>query len=79
MPPAQPGSQAGEVNKETSPNGTMARRVASSSKRPIADVITWASDGSFQYADIGKLIPADVPKLQAAVRRLKQAGNETQS
>jgi hypothetical protein len=58
---------------------TMARRVASSSKRPIADVITWASDGSFQYADIGKLIPADVPKLQAAVQRLKQASNETQS
>jgi hypothetical protein len=58
---------------------TMARRVASSSKRPIANVITWASDGSFQYADIGRLIPADVPKLQAAVRRLKQVGNEAQS
>lgn len=58
---------------------TMARRVASSSKRPIADVITWASGGSFQYADIGKLIPADVPMPQAAVQRLKQASNETQS
>jgi hypothetical protein len=58
---------------------TLARRLASSSKRPIADVMTWASDGAFQYADIGKLSSADVPKLQVAVRRLREAANEAQS
>lgn len=58
---------------------TMARRLASSSKRPIADVMTWASDGTFQYADIGKLSSADVPKLQVAVRRLREAANEARS
>jgi hypothetical protein len=54
----------------------LARRLASSSKRPIADIVVWASDGTFQYADIGKLSPTDLPKLQAAVRRLQQAVNE---
>ena len=58
---------------------TLARRRASSSKRPIADVVTWASDGAFQYADIGKLSSGDVPKLQVAVRRLREAANEAQS
>lgn len=53
-----------------------ARRLASASKRPIADIVAWASDGSFQYADIGKLTAADIPKLQAAVRRLQEAVNE---
>jgi hypothetical protein len=55
---------------------TLARRLASGSKRPIADVIAWASDGTFQYADIGKLTPADGSKLQGAVRRLQEAVNE---
>ena len=55
---------------------TLARRLANSSKRPIAEVITWASDGTFQYADIGRLTAADVPKLQAAVRRLQEAVSE---
>jgi hypothetical protein len=58
---------------------TLARRFASSSKRPIVEVITWASDGAFQYADIGKLTSGDVPKLQLAVRRLREAAGETQS
>jgi hypothetical protein len=58
---------------------TLARRFASSSKRPIVEVITWASDGAFQYADIGKLTPGDVPKLQVAVQRLREAADETQS
>jgi hypothetical protein len=54
---------------------TLARRLAGSSKRPIVEVITWASDGAFQYADIGKLTPGDVPKLQLAVRRLREAAD----
>jgi hypothetical protein len=55
---------------------TVARRLAGSSRRPIADIIVWASDGAFQYADIGKLTPADLSKLQTAVRRLQAAVNE---
>jgi hypothetical protein len=51
---------------------TLARRAASAWKRPIADIIAGASDGAFQYADIGKLTPADLPKLEAAVRRLQE-------
>ncbi|HEV3275577.1 MAG TPA: Rad52/Rad22 family DNA repair protein [Terriglobia bacterium] len=58
---------------------TLARSFASSSKRPIVEVITWASDGAFQYADIGKLTSGDVPKLEVAVRRLREAAGETQS
>ena len=58
---------------------TLARRFASSSKRPIVEVITWASDGAFQYADIGKLTSGDVPKLQLAVRRLREETDETQA
>jgi len=54
----------------------LARRLANSSKHSITEVVTWASDGSFQYADIGRLTAADVPKLQAAVRRLQEAVNE---
>ena len=55
---------------------TVARRLANVSQRPIAEVVTWASEGTFQYADIGKLTVADVSKVQAAVRRLQEALNE---
>ena len=58
---------------------TLARRAASASKRPIADIIAGASDGAFQYADIGKLTPADLPKLEAAVRRLQEELKEPES
>lgn len=73
---AAPGPDFGGLRNEVL---TMARRLASTSKRPIADVMAWASDGTFQYADIGKLTSADVPKLQVAVRRLREAANEAQS
>ncbi len=52
---------------------SMARRLSSISKREIAEVVSWASDGAFQYSDIGRLTPADLPKLQAAVQRLREA------
>ena len=55
---------------------TVARRLANVSQRPIADIVAWASEGTFQYSDIGKLTVGDVSKLQAAVRRLQQAVNE---
>jgi len=51
---------------------TQARRVASQSKRSIEDVIARASDGSLQYAKMSQLGEPDLPKLRAAVHRLKE-------
>ncbi|HEV2348706.1 MAG TPA: hypothetical protein VG028_02560 [Terriglobia bacterium] len=51
---------------------TLARRLSSTSKQDIAAVVSRASDGSFQYSDIGRMTPADLPKLQAASHRLKE-------
>jgi hypothetical protein len=34
------------------------------------------SDGSFQYSDIGRMTPADLPKVQAAAQRLREAVNQ---
>jgi len=53
----------------------LSRRRASASKRPIADIVAWASDGAFQYADIGRFAAADIPKLQAAAKRLRESGD----
>ncbi len=36
------------------------------SKREIGEVVSWASEGAFQYPDIGRLTPADLPKLNFA-------------
>jgi len=55
---------------------SMARRLSGVSKREIAEVVSWASDGAFQYSDIGRLTPADLPKLQAAMLRLREAVNQ---
>jgi len=45
---------------------TAARRVATTKKQAIGEVVEWASDGSFKYADTGRMTEGDVPKLQAA-------------
>ena len=55
---------------------SLARRLSGVSKREIAEVVSWASDGAFQYSDIGRLTPTDLPKLKGAVERLKNAANE---
>jgi hypothetical protein len=52
---------------------TLARRLSSTSKQDIAGVVSRASDGSFQYSDIGRMTPTDLPKLQATLQRLKEA------
>lgn len=51
-----------------------ARRVATSTKRPIGDVIERATGGALKYGDIGRLTEADVPKLQAAIEQMATAG-----
>jgi hypothetical protein len=43
-----------------------ARRVATSQKRAIGEVVEWASGGAFKYGDIGRTTEADTPKLRAA-------------
>jgi hypothetical protein len=43
-----------------------ARRVATSQKRAIGEVVEWASGGTFKYGDIGRMTEADTPKLLAA-------------
>jgi hypothetical protein len=45
---------------------TAARRVATTKKQPIAEVVEWASGGAFKYTDIGRMTEADTPKLRAA-------------
>jgi hypothetical protein len=43
-----------------------ARRVATSQKRAIGEVVEWASGSTFKYGDIGRMTEADTPKLRAA-------------
>jgi hypothetical protein len=45
---------------------TAARRVATTKKRAIGEVVEWASGGTFKYRDVGRMTEADVPKLRAA-------------
>ena len=43
-----------------------ARRVATTKKQAIGEVVEWASGGVFKYGDLGRMTESDVPKLQAA-------------
>ena len=45
---------------------TAARRVATTKKQAIGEVVEWASGGSFEYGDIGRMTEGDTPKLRAA-------------
>jgi hypothetical protein len=45
---------------------TAARRVATTKKQAIGEVVEWASGGVFKYGDVGRMTEADVPKLRAA-------------
>ena len=45
---------------------TAARRVATTKKQAIGEVVEWASGGGFKYGDVGRMTEADVPKLRAA-------------
>jgi hypothetical protein len=50
-----------------------ARRVATSQKRAIGEVVEWASGGTFKYGDIGRMTEADTPKLRAATELMASA------
>jgi hypothetical protein len=69
-------ASASEFNQLRNDVLSLARRLSGVSKREIGEVVSWASEGAFQYSDIGRLTLADLPKLKAAVDRLKIAANE---
>jgi hypothetical protein len=52
---------------------TLARRVATTKKQPIAEVVEWASGGAFKYGDVGRMTEGDVPKLRAATELIASA------
>jgi hypothetical protein len=49
---------------------TEARRVATTKKQAIGEVVEWASGGVFKYGDVGRMTEADTPKLRAATELL---------
>ncbi len=78
--PASSGSNgqaaAGDFNQLRNEVLSLSRRLSATSKREITEVVSWASDGTFQYSDIGKLTSADLPKLRGALQRLKGPASE---
>ena len=52
---------------------TAARRVATTKKQAIGEVVEWASGGAFKYGDVGRMTEADVPKLRAATDLMTSA------
>jgi hypothetical protein len=49
---------------------TAARRVATTKKQAIGEVVEWASGGTFKYGDISRMAEADTPKLRAATEQM---------
>jgi hypothetical protein len=54
---------------------TAARRVATTKKQAIGEVVEWASGGVFKYGDVGRMTEADVPKLRAATDLMESAAS----
>jgi hypothetical protein len=52
---------------------TAARRVATTKKQPIGEVVEWASGGAFKYGDVGRMTEGDTPKLRAATELMASA------
>jgi hypothetical protein len=52
---------------------TAARRVATTKKQAIGEVVEWASGGVFKYGDVGRMTVADTPKLRAATELMASA------
>jgi hypothetical protein len=52
---------------------TAARRVATTRKKAIGEVVEWASGGVFKYGDVGRMTEADTPKLRAATELMASA------
>ena len=50
-----------------------ARRVATTKKQAIGEVVEWASGGIFKYSDVVRMTEADIPKLRAATELVASA------
>jgi len=56
---------------------TAARRVATTKKQAIAEVVEWASGGAFKYGDVGRMTETDTPKLRSATELIASALHAT--
>jgi hypothetical protein len=56
----------GEDMRKLIANLTAARRLATTKKQAIGEVVEWASGGVFKHGDVGRMTEADTPKLRAA-------------
>ena len=69
-PPSSPASNNGNgcsgFNQLRNEFLTAARRVATTKKQAIGEVVEWASGGTFKYGDVGRMTEADISKLRAA-------------
>jgi hypothetical protein len=63
---------ASEFNQLRNEFLTVARRVATTKKQAIAEVVEWASGGAFKYGDVGRMTEADAPRLRAATELMAQ-------
>ena len=52
---------------------TAARRVATTKKQAIGEVVEWARGGAFKYGDVGRMTEADIPKLRATAELMASA------
>jgi hypothetical protein len=52
---------------------TAARRVATTKKQAIGEVVEWASGATFKYGDVGRMTEADIPKLRTATELMARA------
>jgi len=64
---------ASEFNQLRNEFLTVARRVATTKKQAIAEVVEWASGGAFKYGDVGRMTEADAPKLRRATELMSSA------
>jgi hypothetical protein len=65
-PPPNNGKGSSGFNQLRNEFLTAARRVATTKKQAIGEVVEWASESAFKYGDIGRMAEADTPKLRAA-------------
>jgi hypothetical protein len=79
---SQPSSSTNNGNGSAASSGfnqlrngflTAARRVATTKKQAIGEVVEWASGDAFKYGDIGRMTEADTPKLRAATELVAAA------
>jgi hypothetical protein len=77
VPPSSPaptnGNGGSGFNQLRNEFLTAARRVATTKKQAIGEVVEWASGGVFKYGDVGRMTEADIPKLRAANQLMASA------